>query len=218
MTIKFKIKQIKPCVFMISVKDRYDRGMLFCRVQEYYESSNSKFRNKNFSIWDYIEWYSKEYNGFTYPFDWSGYNFPLEVAENCYALSKVESVYDEVFKEIINNIKDISKDSKAYIIGIDESKKCDYKHEMCHAFYYLSSSYKKEVNKIISKIDKKTFNNMCKNLLSMGYCKKVLKDEIQAYLISDFIYGSFYKGLDKNKIFIPYKELSENFNKIFSNN
>ena len=143
MTIKFKIKQVKPCVFMISVKDRYDRGMLFCRVQEYYESPNFKFRNKIFSIWDYIEWYSREYNGFTYPFDWSGYNFPLEVAENCYELNKVENVYDEVFKEIINNIKSIDKavlsiDSDSSISATLELLTKDINHKNTEVFFFNS--------------------------------------------------------------------------------
>lgn len=218
MKIKFKIKQTKPDIFIVSVKDKFHRGMLFCRVQEYYESPNNNFRNKSFSIWDYIEWYSREYNGFTYPFDWSGYNIPMEVAEKCYSICRIENIYDEVFNDIITNIKSQSEGRKAYLIGIDENKEDDYKHEMCHAFYYTNKSYKKEANRIISKIDKKTFGIMCKNLLSMGYCKKVLKDEIQAYLISDFMYGNFYKKVDINKIFIPHKELSENFIKIFSNN
>jgi hypothetical protein len=215
--MKYKIKEVKPFIFTISVRDRYERAMLFCRVQEFYESPNVKFRNKSFSIWDYIEWYSKEYNGFTYPFDWSGYNIPLEVAEKCYSVSKIENKYDELFKNIIFEIKNKCNENKAYIIGVDENKDNLYKHEMCHAFYYLNKSYKKEVNKILSKIDKKTIKNMCKNLFYMGYSKKVAKDEIQAYLISDFFYGNFYKNIDKNKIFIPHKELVENFNKIFSN-
>lgn len=216
--LKFKLKEVKPYIFMISVKDRYDRAMLFCKVQEFYESPNSKFRNKSFSIWDYIEWYSRENGGFTYPFDWSGFNFPLEVAEKCYQISNVENKYDELFKNIINEIKSkIGEHKKAYIIGIDESKRDDYKHEMCHAFYYLNNNYKKETNKILSKIDKKTFKTMCKNLLDVGYSKKVLKDEVQAYLISDLLKGFMYKNINKNKIFIPYKELNENFNKIFSN-
>lgn len=216
--LKFKLKEIKPYIFMISVKDRYDRAMLFCRAQEFYESPNPKFRGKPFSIWDYIEWYSKENGGFTYPYDWSGFNFPLEVAEKCYELSKNENKYDEIFKEIIINIKSkIGENKKAYIIGIDESEQSLYKHEMCHAFYYLNNNYKKEVNNILSKVDKRTIKSMSKNLLKMGYTKKVLKDEIQAYLISDFLKGPICRNINKNKIFIPYKELNENFNKIFSN-
>lgn len=215
--VKFKIKQVFPCLFTVSVKNRYDRGMLFCRVQEFYESPNSKFRNKSFSIWDYIEWYSKNYHGFTYPFDWEGYNIPFEIVDKCYEISKIENEYDETFKVIINYIKkEIVPNKKAYIIGVDEKKNDLYKHEMCHAFYYLNTSYKKEVDKIISNIDIKTFKIMCKNLSNMGYVKKVFKDEIHAYLISDFFYGSFYKNIDKNKIFIPRKKLVENFNKNIS--
>lgn len=216
--LNFKLKQVNPGIFMISVKDRYNRAMLFCRVQEFYESPNTKFRGKPFSIWDYIEWYSRDNGGFTYPFDWSGFNFPLEVAERCYQISSIENKYDEIFINIIQDIKSIVGDNKkSYIIGIDESQQSDYKHEMCHAFYYLNNNYKKEANRILSGIDKKTFNTMCKNLLKMGYTKKVLKDEVQAYLTADFLKGSIYKNINKNKIFIPCRELNENFNKIFSN-
>lgn len=38
MDIKYKIKEVKPNVFAVVVKDKYDRAMLFCRAQEYYES------------------------------------------------------------------------------------------------------------------------------------------------------------------------------------
>lgn len=214
--LKYKLKQIKSSIFVVSIKDRYDRGMLFCRAQEFYESPNPRFRNRSFSIWDFIEWYSRDLNGFSYPFDWEGYNIPFEIAEKCYFVSKIENKYDETFKEIINEIKNKVGNNKAYIIGVNENKDL-YKHEMCHALYYLSKNYRDQSNKIISNIDNKIFKSMYKNLLYMGYTKKVIKDEIQAYLISDFFYGSFYKNIDKNKIFIPRKELVENFDKNISN-
>ena len=81
MKIDYKIEEVRPNVFAVIVKDHYHRAMLFCRVQEYYESPNPDFRGKNFSIWDYIEWYSREHNDvFTYTFDWGGFKIPLKTA------------------------------------------------------------------------------------------------------------------------------------------
>ena len=71
MKIDYKIEEVRPNVFAVIVKDHYHRAMLFLRVQEFYESPNPQFRGKNFSIWDYIEWYSRRNKDvFTYTFDW----------------------------------------------------------------------------------------------------------------------------------------------------
>ena len=51
MKIDINIKEVRPNVFAVIVKDHYHRAMLFMRVQEFYESPNTEFRGKNFSIW-----------------------------------------------------------------------------------------------------------------------------------------------------------------------
>ncbi len=85
MKIDYKIEEVRPNVFAVIVKDHYHRAMLFCRVQEYYESPNPQFRGKNFSIWNFIEWYSRQKkDAFTYAFDWGGFNIPLKTAWDCY--------------------------------------------------------------------------------------------------------------------------------------
>ena len=105
--INYKIKEVKPNVFAVIVKDKYDRAMLFCRAQEYYESPSSKFRGKNFSIWDYMKWYHEQNHwGFSYGADWSGFNIPLKTVRECYnKLTKPESPYDKVMDEILNKLK-----------------------------------------------------------------------------------------------------------------
>ena len=105
MVIKYKIKEVKPNVFAVIVKDNYDRAMLFCRAQEYYESPNKKFRGKDFSIWDYMKWYSSEYGrGFSYGVDWGGFNIPFDTMWKCYNECEMETPYDEVMWEILVNI------------------------------------------------------------------------------------------------------------------
>jgi hypothetical protein len=54
------IKEVKDRVFAEVIPDDYERCMTFLRVQEYYESPNPDFRGKDFDIWKYIEWYSRD--------------------------------------------------------------------------------------------------------------------------------------------------------------
>ena len=104
--MKYKIKEAAPDVFAVVVKDKYNRAMLFCRAQEYYESPNPKFRNKTFSIWDYMKWYHEKYGkGFSYGADWSGFNIPLKVITTCYnKLGKFETPYDKTMYDIVVKI------------------------------------------------------------------------------------------------------------------
>jgi len=99
MKVEYTIKEVKPKIYAVILPDDYHRPMLFCRVQEYYESPNPKFRGKSFDIWDYIEWYSRNHHdAFTYAFDWGGFNIPLEVAYNCYdTLKDGYTPYDELY-------------------------------------------------------------------------------------------------------------------------
>jgi hypothetical protein len=63
MKLKYQIKEVKPFIFAVIIKDKYDRAMTFCRAQEYYESPSLKFRGKQFSIWYYMKWYHERYGG-----------------------------------------------------------------------------------------------------------------------------------------------------------
>jgi len=213
--IKFKIKEVKPGIFVVIVKNKYDRAMLFCRAQEYYESPNSTFKDKPYSIWDYIKWYSVKNNGFSYPFDWSGFNFPYEVAQRCYSVSKIENKYDELFKHILTYIKKQLKNNKGYIIGVEKLKDDTYRHEMCHALYHTNSSYRSCTDSILENMDKSTTRILSKNLKSMGYANSVMKDEIQAYMTIDCDYKNFNKGVSKDKLIKYNKIFFNNFMKFF---
>jgi hypothetical protein len=213
--IKFKLKEVKPSVFAVIVKNKYDRAMLFCRAQEYYESPNPTFKNKSFSIWDYIKWYSLRNNGFSYPFDWSGFNFPYEVAQRCYSISKIENKYDELFKHILICIEKQLKNNKGYIIGVESLKDDTYRHEMCHALYHTNSLYRISMDNIMEGMDKNTIRTLSKNIKSMGYTSSVVKDEIQAYMTIDYDYKKFNRGIPKTKLIKHNRIFFDNFMKFF---
>jgi hypothetical protein len=219
MKIDYKIEEVRPNVFAVIVKDHYHRAMLFCRVQEYYESPNPEFRGKNFSIWDYIEWYSRRNNDvFTYTFDWGGFNIPLKTAWDCYEkLKENETPYDNVMDEIIRTIemtmfnKKNTRNWNAYIIGADSTESDTFEHEICHGLYATNKGYRELVDEVTIAIPLKDYQTFRKNLLRMGYNGIVIDDEIQAYLSTNYEYSKFSKGVSRKLC----KELHKQYNLIF---
>lgn len=199
-----KIEEVKPGIFGVFLDDEYHLPMLFCRVQEFYESDSEEFRGKKFSIWRYMERYSKSRSGsFSYPSDWSGFNIPFEILEQCYEIhGEDETPYDRVMRWIIQEIhKRKPNGSLAYVIGvgsIDEDETV-LEHEICHGMYYIDPEYRAKTDSITEGLEdehEKEFKKFRKNLLSMGYHEGVVKDELQAYLISSPLSGNFSRGVD----------------------
>ena len=157
MRIEYTIKKVKPNIFAVVVPNDYDRAMLFCKMQEYYESDSELFKGENFSIWDYMRWYSAKNKGvFTYTKDWNGFNIPFDVAMHFMVPNEVESPYDEEMQTILDIIYfDMKADrTKAYIIGVKSDKGNTFKHEMCHALYYNNNTYKVMADTVTSLIPK----------------------------------------------------------------
>jgi hypothetical protein len=214
MKIDYKIEEVRPNVFAVIVKDHYHRAMLFCRVQEYYESPNEDFRGKNFSIWDFIEWYSRRNKDvFTYAFDWGGFNIPLEIAYTCYdTLTDVYTPYDEVMEEIVQKVYEMNGYSAdGYIIGAPSLDDDTFEHEVCHGLYATNKDYKELVDEITISIPLKDYMKLRANLLKMGYTESVTDDEIQAYLTTNWEYPKFSKGVSKKVC----KELHKQYLQIF---
>ena len=222
MKIDYKIEEVKPNVFAVVVPDGYHRAMLFCRVQEYYESPNPQFRGKNFSIWDYIEWYSREHNNtFTYTSDWSGFNIPLKTAYDCYEkLREYETPYDEVMNNIVGTLelrmfhKKSTRNWNAYIIGAGTTEGNTFQHEICHGLYATNKQYKQLVDEITETIEWQDYLQFEKNLLDMGYTAGVVSDEIQAYLAFGHDYKTFTKGVSKKVCNELHKQYINVFNNI----
>lgn len=211
MKLPFKIKQVKPRIFLFEFTDQYDMGMHFLRYQEFYESPNTKFRNKSFTILDFMEWYSKNHeNKFTYCTDWGGYNFPSNIISNClenildynrYDLN-MELAYNQCIYKIDKINRRANIDEKFYIIGAMKGNESTLKHETAHGYYYLNSSYKKETNKLVKALPIKFRKNMETMLAKMGYTKQVFVDEIQAYYsTTDALetYLDYYGAIKLNK-------------------
>lgn len=206
--VKGKLREIAPYIFGISIKDPYQRAMLFCRYQEFYESPFKEIRGKSFTLEDYMDLYRRKNKKsfFSYPTDWSGYNIPSEVLKKAYKkfLGVGGSPYDEVMFDIIFACENSfgrfnQKAGKWYLIGADSFSSSTMDHEIAHGLYYTNDEYKEKCDFLISKIKKSDYNGMKKQLIKIGYAddKKIIDDEIQAYMSTGLIKKFDTKSLKK---------------------
>jgi len=185
MIIKYKLNKLRDRVYHCTIEDRYDLAMTFCRVQEFYESPYKQIRGAYFTMLEFMSIYSKDRDGsFTYPIDWGGFNVPGDIVSKLFTLFYPSDYneYDATLEDIHYKIMDETKSSNYYLISSDGDDQEVINHELCHALYKLELSYKKEVTKILKDLLSSTHTKLKQRLLDMGYTKKVVDDEIQAYL------------------------------------
>jgi hypothetical protein len=215
-TMQYELKQIDTNIWGIFIPNDYDRAMTFCRVQEYYESPNERFRGKYFSFWSYMKWYSESNgNSFTYPSDWTGYNIPLRVLnEWCELLLDYESEsylnpHESILLSLWDQMTLFSGFSlnDYYVIGSDSPSSATTAHELCHAKYAIDSNYRTRVNNFIDRsLNKKKIefadfkNSFYIALIAEGYPNDdiILRDEFQAHLQDKQIPDNMFKALKKN--------------------
>lgn len=221
--LKGELVEILPRIFAVSIKNDYDRAMLFCRYQEFYESPFKEIRGKHFSLEYYMWIYTKQRKSevFTYPRDWSGYNIPsgsIEKALDVFYYGNTPSPYDKIMSDIYFTcenypLKFDKPRAKWYLLGADSYKSQTMDHEIAHGLYYTNKKYKKSVQELISSIKSRDYSFLCRNLVKMGYAndKKILDDEIQAFLST-----GLYKSFNTNEI-KKYKGNFESNFKLFKN-
>lgn len=216
--VKGVVKLIKPNIYCVLVDDNYDRAMLFCRYQEFYESPYKKFRNKYFSWMEYMRHY-KDYwkkDTFTYPIDWSGYNIPSNILEKGVDTFYKQTEYDNVMNDIyfycgINSQhKNNGTRCNWYLIGASSKDLKTLDHEIAHGLYFTNKNYKKDVIKLINDIKPTHYDKLKNKLIKMGYVddKKIIDDEIQAFMST-----GLYNGLDTKELKKYESKFISNFKK-----
>lgn len=216
--VKGKVKEIKPSIYCVIVDDNYDRAMLFCRYQEFYETPFKKFRGKYFSWEQYMRHYKQFWKKdvFTYPEDWSGYNIPSNIVEKGIDTFYKETEYDEIMNNIYHYCAIDSQNKnggtrkKWYLIGASSKDLKTMDHEIAHGLYYINHDYRMRVMYQLSLIPKKIMDKIDKKLIKMGYVndRKILDDEAHAFLST-----GLYNGLDTKEIKKYEKPFIENFKK-----
>lgn len=184
----FSTKEIEKRIFLLNFHNEYDMCMHFLRYQEFYESPNPDFRGKQFTILEFMRWYSKKYGkgAFTYPVDWAGFNIPAHIVTDIWNIVGLydRNPYDENMWDVFSKCLEKYPDKKFYIIGASNGNKGTIKHEVAHGLFYVNDEYKKEVTKLVKALPiahRKKFNKFLKDT---GYASKVFVDETQAYMVA----------------------------------
>ena len=216
--VKGVVKEVAPRIYCVIVDDDYDRSMLFCRYQEYYESPVKKFRGKKFSWMDYMKEYKNFWKKdvFTYPEDWSGYNIPSNILEGGVDAFYKETEYDVIMNDIYfycaidSQNKNNGTRCDWYLIGASSKDLKTMDHEIAHGLYFTNKEYKKNIVQLLSNIKPIHYEKLKKKLIKMGYVndKKIIDDEIQAFMST-----GLYNGMDTKELKIYEKEFKKNFKK-----
>lgn len=191
-----EVIELLPKIFGVSIKDQYQRSMLFCRYQEFYESPFDEIRGKFFT-WETLMMIYKnkmKKSHFTYPVDWSGYNIPSVIIDKALrTLDKDKGPYDEIMSDIYYHCENYplrfeKPRTKWYLIGYGKDVST-LNHEIAHGLYFTNKKYKSEMDDVISNLKKSDYNFLKKTLIKMGYVdsKNIIDDEIQAYLSTGLI-------------------------------
>ena len=215
--VKGTIKEILPKIFCAIIDDDYDRSMLFCRYQEFYESPNKKFRGKYFSWSEYMRFYKNNWkkDTFTYPIDWSGYNIPSVVLEKGLNVFHKETEYDEIMSDIYYFCENYplrfnKPRTDWYLIGASSKDLKTMDHEIAHGLFASNREYKLRMLYQLSLLPERIINKIYEKLIKMGYAndKKILDDEAQAFLST-----GLYNGLEIKEIKKYEKPFINNFKK-----
>ena len=221
--VKGVIKEIKPKIYCVTVDDDYDRAMLFCRYQEFYESPYKKFRGKPFTWMEYMRHYKLDWKKrvFTYPDDWLGYNIPSNIIQKAHQIFCKDTEYDTIMNDIYwycakdSSEKNDNKRADWYLIGASGKDLRTMDHEIAHGLYFNNKEFKKEITKLIKSIKPIHYEKLKKKLIKMGYVndKKILDDEIHAFMST-----GLYNGMDTKELKVYEKEFVKTFKKYKNEN
>jgi hypothetical protein len=198
-----KIKKQKHNAVLISADSQEELADSFMRFQEFYE--NPHWADKIFTVGQVKKWYSEKYGADTYRFDWHGFNFP-----SCVLKPFKEGLFDPLTEnehKILSFLK--YRNDNFYVIGSNTDDVL--KHELNHALYYTNKKYREETNNLIDS-NKKQLKNVFSHILKLGYHKKVLYDETQAYCLDDGYFEKHKINLSPNFV-SKLKILNEKFSK-----
>lgn len=211
--MNYSLSKVKDKIWHLKFKDQYDMCMCFLRYQEFYESPVEHFKNKQFTIIDYMDWYSKNMGDgiFTYPLDWAGFNVPTDIIDKVINTGiKDFNKYDKVIYQVRDHIK-LKDGNGCYLIGSLQNNKKVLDHEMAHALYYTIPEYKKLMDQLTDSLPNKKVKKALAFLSQQHYDDSVLRDEFQAYMSESLKFAQNFQFDDNT--YKKYKTIFKKYNR-----
>ncbi len=196
-----KVVNTFPGIYHFQAKNQYELTSTFIRLQEFYESPYKQIRGKYFDLDDFFDIYAKKFGNMTYFTDWHGFNVPGHIV-NEFIETFEYNFYkkEELFANLFCDGKLFCEENKYYVIGT--WKNDDIDHELCHAWYYLDPEFKKHAYacvKVLKDKYRQQYDKVVNWLLKEGYCRKVINDEVMAYMATsppEYMNERFEEGYD----------------------
>ena len=168
--MRIRKSRIADKIFLLRFDSQYALASTFLRIQEHHESPT--FRNRVFTLEQFMDWYAERFGAFTYFEDWSGFNVPSIAFEPFY-----RGVFDPLLRKEKRLLALFRRERPPfYVIGIADE--ADLQHEVAHALYFTRPEYRREVQRAMRGYDTTSLHKR----LAPGYHRAVWADEVHAYL------------------------------------
>ena len=162
--------QLADRIFLLRFASQYAVASTFLRIQEHHESPT--FRNRVFTLEQFMDWYAERFGAFTYYEDWSGFNVPSTAFERFY-----DGAFDPLLRKEAQLLPLFRRErAPFYVIGIADD--ADLTHELAHALYFTRPAYRRDVQRAMRGYD----TTSLRKRLAPGYHRAVWTDEVHAYL------------------------------------
>lgn len=202
-----KLVRARNGMIMLEFPTRKELSMTMGRAQEYYESGNSKLRNKVFTLEQFIDAFTDDDGEVSYFKSWSGFNIPGHVLNMFFAnfdlTSREKALRDLIAKNTPGN--------RFYVIAARKGDALTMDHEVAHAMFYLDEDYRKAASKLVKQMDPKLRKKLETTFKEWGYAREVYVDELNAYMSTspaDYMRKRFgLRGITKQMK--PFIELFE---------
>jgi hypothetical protein len=168
--VRIRKTRIADRIFLVRFDSQYALASTFLRIQEHHESPT--FRNRVFTLEQFMDWYADRFGAFTYYEDWSGFNVPSDAFAPFY-----RGEFDPLLRKEERLLRLFRRERRPfYVIGIADE--ADLEHEIAHALYFTRDDYRREVQRAMRRYDTTALHTR----LADGYHRAVWRDEVHAYL------------------------------------
>ncbi len=178
-------------IYHLSFPNQYLLAATFLRFQEHYESP--RFRDLVFSWEEFMDWYAAQKGAFTYLDDWSGFNIPSSVLR----LFR-DGLFDPLTakeRALLDLVRGLPE--PFYVIGTVAGEADDLRHEIVHGLFSVSLAYRAAAIACLREFKTRRLRDRVRR---MGYHRKVVEDEINAYVLTglaDELRGLVPRGLKR---------------------